>query len=551
MSRKILIIMLVTLMIVSVGCTTNTGSNTNDQSTAIKEENNRKSNSSIEEIDEIVMCESFDINTGFVPVFDPYKGWGSFYYLGNFYETLVNYEDGKIKPGLAKSWDVNDNEITFKLREGVKFTDGTDFNAEVVKKNFEMIPVMLQDEYIKSFVILTKVKEIEVVDEYTIKFKLTEPYYGALQEFAMVRPMGIMSPNAYTEDGLSDDIYTKTFGTGKYMIENAVQGEDYTFVRNENYWGEKPKVKKFIVKTIPDMESKIMALRTGEIDLVFGSNNITYDAFSEFQNDDKFFAKSSEDNVMTRCFILNTAKSPFDDKNVRLAVQHAIDKQSICDNLFYGIEEKAEYLFNPDLPYCGVSLKQYTYNTQKAKELLKKSGWLETEGSEIREKSGQRLKAELLYETGMGIEEDMVLTIAEQLKEVGFEIQLTGLEMMAGLGKAMKGDFKIYSTRTYGIPYEPYTDIGSMNKVGYHNPAQQGLSDKKELNLKINKVASMTDKDKIQETYSYILKTLHNEAMYLPISYKKELIIFNKEKIKDYKFNGQPLNIDISGIIAN
>lgn len=497
--------------------------------------------------EEVVICESFDINNGFSPVFTYTEGWGAFYYLGNFYETLVNYEQGEIKPGLATSWEIDGNEITFKLRKGVKFTDGTDFKAEVVKKNLEMISVITGKQYSGSFKVLTKLEDIQVIDDYQVKLILSEPYYGALQELTMVRPMGMMSLNAYCEDGLSDEIYSKTFGTGKYLIENAVKGENYTFVRNEKYWGEKPELKQFTIKKIPDMESRIMALRTGEIDMIFGSNNISYDSFAEFKDNSHFEAKASKEEVFTRYFLLNTTQKPFDDRNIRYAIQYAVDKDVIINSLFYGLEEKADYLFNPDLPYCDVTLNKYNYNPQKAEQLLEEAGWKKVVGSDIREKNGQKLSAELIYET-TGIEEELALIIAGQLKEVGFDIQLSGMELMACMSKTFSGNFNIYSARTYGVPYEPYTEINVMCSVGYHNPAQQGLLQKKEIDLKINNLLSMVDKDKIQESYKYLLTTLHDEALYLPISYKKDLVIFNKNKIKDYEFNGQPLNFDASGI---
>lgn len=552
MIKRIFVIIMMVLMITSlaVGCAAETDIDAND-SLAVSNEDEDKTPDTQKEIDEIVICENHDINTGFTPVFDVYTGWGSFYYLSNFYEALVNYDNGKIVPGLAKSWEVNGNEIIFKLREDVKFTDGTDFNAQVVKKNFDMIPKIMVKEYVESVALLTKIEEVKVIDEYTVKIILTDPYYAALQELTAVRPMGMMSLNAYTEEGLSEEVFSKTFGTGKYMIENAVKGGDYTFVRNENYWGDKPKVKQFVVKTIPNLESKIMALRSGEIDMIFGASNITYDAFLEFKDHNKFLAKASQAKVKTRNIIINTTKAPLNDVNVRRAVQYAIDKQSICDSLFSGIEEKADYLFNPDLPYCEHSLEPYTYDVQKSNQLLDEEGWVMAEGSNIREKNGEKLEVDILFNGGIAIENDLALTIATYLEKVGFSVNLTGLDHMAASGQALSGDFSMFLTLTYGIPYEPHTDISNMEAGGWYQLAQKGLTQKQDIDFKINELSSLVEEDMIHKSYNYILKTLHNEAAYLPISYRKQLVILNKEKIKDYKFNGQPLNIDISGVIPN
>lgn len=555
MIKKIVAIIIAILMIalLAVSCKTNgntlkTQVNVNDTQGTTSQQS--KSDDIKKEIKEIVMCESSDFSGGF-STFLTTKGVGFMYYFGNFYETLINYDNGKIEPGLAESWEVNNNEITFYLREGVKFSDGSDFNAEVVKVTFEMIPKVLGEQYANNFGVLSKLEEVEVIDDYTVKLKLSEPYYAALQELTMVRPMAMISLNAFTEEGLSDETYSKTFGTGPYMLDSFVEGQDYTFVRNDNYWGEQPAVEQFVVKVIPDMESRIMALRSGEIDIVVGSNKITYDAFSEFKNGDKFTAKVSESIVKTRDVLLNTTKEPFDDKKVRLAVQYAVDKQSICDNVLYGIEDKADYFLNFRLPYCEVNIEPYVYDKREAEELLEAAGWLKVEGSDIRKKDGQELEAEILFRTGKGVEEDIALTLAAQLREVGFDIKATGLELLNWCGKAAQGKFAMSISETYGIPYDPYTIMRYMGGCSPDNAAQQGLSNKPEIDLQISKLSNIIDEVKIQEIYDYILITLHEEGVTVPISYMKELVIYNNEKIKEYKFNGQPTNIHVSGIVPN
>lgn len=446
---------------------------------------------------------------------------------------------------------MNENEITFKLKEGVKFSDGADFNAEIVKKNFDMIPQIWGEIFTSTFTLLNKLDEVKVIDNYTVKIVLTEPYYGALQELTNVCPMGMMSSNAYTEKGLSEEVASNTFGSGPYMLDSFLKGQEYIFVRNDNYWGEKPAVKQFVVKIIPDMESRIMALRAEEIDMIVGANNITYDAFSEFAGDDKFEANASEAVVKTVGIVLNTTKSPFDDKNVRLAVQYAIDRQAICDNVLYGIEAKADFFLNPELPYCDVSLEAYDYDVEMAKGLLDKAGWLATGKSDIREKDGHRLEAEILFKSGVGVQEDVSLALAGQMKEIGFDVKVTGVERMAWSGKTVEGNFTITILESWGTPYDPLMSINTMVTPSWNNAAQQGLAVKPEIDQKVRKLSNTVDRKKNQKIYNYILTTVHQEALYVPVSYTRELVIFNKELIKDYKFDGQPSNVNVAGIIAN
>lgn len=503
------------------------------------------------EIEQIVMCQSRDLfgAGNLTPVSQ--GGWEGIYYLANFYETLVNYEQGEIVPGLAEAWEVNGNEITFKLKEGVRFSDGADFNAAAVKGNIERIAELIGEMIASTYSVLSRLKEVQVVDNYTVKLILTEPYYGALHELTMVWPMGMMSPHAFTATGVSPLVDAQTLGTGPYQLDSFVKGHQYTFIRNDHYWGEQPAVKQFIIKIIPDMATRIIALRAGEIDLIVGANNITYDAFTEFAGEQKFTAKVSDSIIKTNVVLLNTTRRPFNDKNVRLAVQHAIDKEVICDKILYGIEEKADALLSPELPYCDVDLEPYRYDPTKAEELLTQAGWELSAGSDIREKAGQPLAAELIFKSGVGMLEDLAMVVAGQLKTAGFKIKVTGVEGMSYFGKAAAGDFTILLYDTFGIPYDPQITINSMASPSWNQAAQEGLSVKPAIDAKVRELFTTIDDNKIQEHYDYILKTLHEEALYVPISYARELVIFNNQLIKDYRFNGQPANVDVTGIVPN
>ncbi len=539
-------ILLAMVAVLMVGCSVD---KTLDKETA--KENVTVNEIRTKEIEQIVMCQSRDLfgSGNLTPVTQ--GGWEGVYYLANFYETLVNYEQGEIVPGLAETWEVNGNEITFKLKEGVKFSDGADFNAAVVKKNIEQIPELIGSVMSSTYSVLSKLKEVQVLDDYTVKLILKEPYYGALQELTMVWPMGMMSPHAFTSTGISAQVDSQTLGTGPYQLDSFVKGHQYTFIRNDHYWGEQPAIKQFIVKIIPDMASRIMALRAGEIDIIVGSNNITYDAFAEFADEQKFTAKVSDSIIKTNAVLLNTTRMPFNNKNVRLAVQHAIDKEVICDKILYGIEEKADALLSTELPYCDVVLEPYLYDPVKAKKLLTQAGWELPAGSDIRKKAGQSLEVELLFKSGVGMLEDLAMVVAEQLKTVGFKIKVTGVEGMSYFGRAVAGDFTILIYDTFGIPYDPQITINSMASQSWNQAAQEGVSVKPAIDAKVRELFTTIEDNKIQEHYDYILKTLHEEALYVPISYAKELVIFNNQLIEDYRFNGQPSNVDVIGIVPN
>lgn len=560
MIKKILSVAIAIVMITTlfIGCTKNSEvlSNKGDQEKLDSGENEVAPSELPEKVNEITLCESWGFENGFSTVITPENNpnFGINYYLTNFYETLVNYEDGEIVPGLAKSWSVSEDGLiyTFNLREGVKFSDGEDFNADVVKKNIEMIPI-LSGKYNGAFALVTSLfKEVQVVDEYVVEVHLISPYYGTLQDFTKLNPLGMMSPNAFNENNtLSDKLLTATLGTGPYMFDSQTDGSLYTFVRNPNYHIEESDVDKFHIKVIPENESKSLALRNGEIDMIFGASKISYDGFNELSVDNKYGTGISNTSINTRYLCFNLAKEPFDDKNVRLAVSHAIEKQNICNNLFYGIETKADTFFNRSLPYCDVEVEPYEYDIEKAIQLLEESGWKDLDDDGIREKDGKKLEGEIIYVvSGRAAScDELTLTFASFLKKIGMDIKVSGFDMMAWYEKMQKGDFTLVNKESYEIPNDPYTGVSNMNSdLMVDNALAQGLAHIEDGNSIIVKLSALVDKNEIQNQYNFILKEIHENAAFVPISYMKELIVFNSEKIANYEFNGQPCNFNASGI---
>ncbi len=552
LKKLIILILSVAVLSLSFGCSSKTEvTNNGEEQSKLKVSDSFKE---ADKINEITLCESWGFEKGFSTVITPEnnKNFGVNYYLPNFYETLVNYKNGEIVPGLAESWNISKDGLvyTFKLKEGVKFSDGADFNADVVKRNLEMIP-KLSGMYNGSFALVTTLfKEIKVINDYEVEVHLNNPYYGTLQDFTKANPLSMMSPNAFNEDDtLSDKIMTETMGTGPYIYNGKINDNVYSFVRNPNYCGEKPDVDKFNVKVISDDESKALALRNGEIDMIFGATKISYDGFKEFSDEEDYDCKASHTSIKTRFLGFNISEEPFDDKNIRLAVNHAIDKQAICENLFYGIESKADTFFNKELPYCDVEVIPYEYDVDRSKQLLEESGWKDIDGDGIREKDDKKLTAEIIYIGNRTSTEELTLICSSYLKQIGMDVKITGLEMMAWYAKVQEDDYLIVNKETYDIPNDPFTSISNMNSdLNIDNAIAQGLAHIKNGNELIVNLNTLADEDDIQDQYNYILNEIHNNAAFVPISDIKELVVYNNKVIDDYIFNGQPSNVNISGI---
>lgn len=188
--------------------------------------------------------------------------------------------------------------------------------------------------------------------------------------------------NSSTKDGVNGHI-----GTGPYVLTDFVTDEYAVFERNENYWGEAPAIRKITVKVIPDNQTRIMALESGEIDLIFGKNMIDADAISQYLDSDKFTVGLS-DPTSTRHIVMNTTHEILGDPAVRKALQHATDRQTISDGIFYGLEQPADTLYATTVPYCNVGLKPYEYSTETAAQILDEAGWV-LGSDKMRAKDGQ------------------------------------------------------------------------------------------------------------------------------------------------------------------
>lgn len=504
---------------------------------------------------EITFCESWNFDGGFHQLQSPNVTNGNFgilYFENNIYETLVNYENGKIVPGLAKEWSVSKDgkTYTFDLKKGIKFSDGTEFNAEAVKVNLENIAKNL-GEYNGSYgVTSTLIGEVTAIDDDTVEVNLTKPYYGALQDFTLPLPMGMMSKNGYNEDGtLAESTKTKSFGTGPYMYDGEVKNDTYTFVKNPEYDRKAVEVEKFYVKIIPDNDAKMLALRNGEIDVIVSSMNMSYDSFDELSKDKNYQAKSSEVSVQTRTMGINVNKTIGKDKIVRQAISKAVDRTAISETIFYGVENLADTVLDKKLPYCNVDIDGYQYDVEEAKTLLEQAGWRDTNNDGIREKDNQSLKGTLVYISSNAMLDDVALAISHNLKEIGIDITPVGKETMEYFQEVSNGNYDLAIGITHAIPNDPYLLLYRMvsNPVR-DNYLTQGFAGVENADTLINALNSMTKEAQIQSTYDTLLLALYENKTILPLTRVKGMVVYNSKKISDYTFANQPNFMNVAEI---
>lgn len=479
-------------------------------------------------------------------------GQGFTHYSPLVYETLVRFADGEVVSGLAEGWESEHDTWTFYLRKGVTFSDGTAFNAEAVKLNLEKLQEYCA-EMISYFGGVSRISAIDVIDEYTIRMTYAAPYYAVLQDLSAVA-FGMLSPQMFAGgNNPYGNTLTDTAGTGPYVLkaENCTAGKSYIFTRNNAYY-EKEAVtgpESFAVKIIPDPDSRMMAMQSGEIDLLYGSYQITYDMFDYLKDQEGIQALVSDNTYATRNLLLNTNSGRLGDIRVRQAIEHGIHRQEIVDTVLHGMEQKADVLFSKKLPYCDMDLIAYDYHPALAGNLLDEAGWTEKDAQGLRTKDGETLTLKAIYMSERSMDEQILMAFKGQMAALGISVEIQGYEALTWYEKGMAGEFDMTVNDTYGFPQDPHVFVAAMIGEGVDNPAQQGLVQKQEIDRHVKDMLTTVDEARLRQDYTYILQTLHEEAVNVPVSYLKEMVIFNSGKIKGVSFNDNAIFVDIGGVV--
>lgn len=513
--RTVLLALLMVVAVVMAAC----GDKKNEAATADKDE----------ELKKITFSWSGDIGDLNPHTYMP----NEFFSQAMVYESLVYYgEGGELQPALAESWEVSEDgkTYTFHLRENVKFSDGSPFNAEVAKKNFDTILANRQQhEWVE---LIHQFEDTEVVDEHTLKMTLKNAYYPALQELTYIRPFRFVAETAFPESGDTfKDGLVEPIGTGPWVLKEHKKDQYATFVRNDHYWGEKPKLDEVTVKVMTDGESRVLAFEKGELDLIFGNGVISQDSFQFLKDSGKYETKLSEP-TSTRMIMMNTQKEATKDKDVRLALNHAFNKEAVIENIFYNTEKQADTLFPKNIPYADVDLQPYTYNLEQAKTLLDKAGWKEVKGKEFRQKDGKELTLDFLIMSTDNVQKSVAEYMQGDYRKLGVNVNLISQETNTFWEKGFAGDYDMIFTYTWAVPFDPHSYLAAMttpsDNGGPDYTAQLGLANKADIDAKIKQVLVTIGEQERTKLYASILTDLHDTAMYIPVSHISNIAVYHK-----------------------
>ncbi|SKB65021.1 nickel ABC transporter substrate-binding protein [Malaciobacter marinus] len=452
-----------------------------------------------------------------------------------FEPLIINTQDG-IKPWLAKSWEIKENgkKYIFKLREDVLFTDGVKLDANVIKSNFDAI---LENKVRHAWLELVNVIDsTKVIDKYTFELNLKSPYYPTLTELAMTRPFRFVSPKCFkqnkTKNGLS--CYN---GTGPWILKEHEKNSFALFEQNSKYWNKLPKISSIKWKVIPNHQAILLALQKGEVDLIFGSDGdmINLNAFTALKKENSLKILLSNP-IASRAILINTKREITKDPQVRLALAHAINKEAIIKGILNNSESVANTLFSKTTPYSNIDLKTKEFNTKKSNQLLKDSGWI-LKDDNFRYKDGKLLELKLYYNANNAQEKVISEYIQSNLKDIGVNLKIIGEEKQSFLDRQKSGNFDLQYALSWGVPYDPQSFISSW-RVPAHGDyqAQMGLERKTWLDNTIQDILTQSNEEKRKQLYKEIFTYIHQENVYIPLSYSRTKVVFNP-RVKNITFN--------------
>jgi ABC-type transport system substrate-binding protein len=371
----------------------------------------------------------------------PDQGFEGFRFVGyQLYDALVRWDLSHgdklpdIVPGLAESWEVDKNDQNrwlFKLRKGVKFHDGSDFNADAVIWNWEKIRNQDAPQYDTKQAgeiafRITVIKSYRKIDDYTVEFTTTRP--SSFVPFQLVYVL-YSSPAQWEKVGRDWRAFAANpSGTGPFKLTAFVPRERAEYVPNTEYWDKDriPKTEKVILLPMPEPTTRLAALRTGKVDWI---EVPPPDAIPLLRQGGFQIHLRSYPHVWP--YSLNLKQEPWNNKLVRQAANYAIDREGLCKSLLNGTCQPAVGEVYPGHPWFGKPPITYEYNPKKAKELMKQAGY-----------EGKRVKTSFLISTsgsGQMLPLPMNEFVQENLREIGIDVELIPLEWNALTALVRKG----------------------------------------------------------------------------------------------------------------
>lgn len=448
-AKQIIILAMTAFLILLAGCTTKT--------------NQPEANSKITK-DELLLAVGAEPDEGF----DPTTGWGR-YGSPMFQSTLLKRDSAmKIRNDLAESYQVTNDGLqwTVKLREDVKFSDGSPLTAADVVFTFETAATN------GSILDLTNMQKVEASGQYEVIFTLK----AAQSTFiTLLTSLGIVPKHAYNTEYAQQPI-----GSGPYKLVQWDRGQQAILAYNEQYYGEEPYFKRLTFLFVSE-DAAFAAAKSGEVDIAYipssfskqNVNGMRLQAVKSVDNRGIQFPVAEPGEMTDKGYPIGNAVTV--DVTIRQAVNYVIDRQALVDGLLEGYGSPA-YTVNDGLPWWNPETVFQDADTAKAAKLLEDGGWIDTDGDGIVEKNGRNAQFTLLYSAGDVTRQSLALAVADMVKPIGIEIAVEGkswddLEKLMYSNAVMFGWGSQDPLEMYNLYSSKYRGVGYYNTGYYSNKA--------------------------------------------------------------------------------
>jgi peptide/nickel transport system substrate-binding protein len=425
------------------------------------------------------------------------------------YDRLVNFDPATLQPqpGLATKWDFPDPlSMTLELRSGVKFHDGTDFDAAAVKFNLDRAKT-LPKSTVKADI--SMIDSVEVVSPTQVKIKLTREDKSLLLIMAD-RPGMMSSPAAVQAAG--DDYNRKPVGTGPYKFVEWLPNDRLVVAKNASYWQQgKPYLDQITIRYIPDAQTGINALKAGEADLAM---KVPISEAKALQSDKNLTVSVAPSLGLETCYF-NFSKPPFDKVEVRQAFQMAVNREALNESFTFGLATPAYQVYPPGYwAYQSDLAKPWKADAAGAKAMLAKAGF--PDGVTIKavayDASGQTRKNEI---------------IQAQIAEAGFKMTFDVMEVGAATSTFFeKLTYDLYCAGWSGRPDPSQTALSLFGSKAFYNAGKVAFPGMDEALSAAGKSADTKERAK---AFNSVVKISQDQAIFTPLLHQPDVNAFNKK----------------------
>ena len=439
------------------------------------------------------------------------------------YDTLLDLDENlNLKPNLAESWErIDDCNVVFHLKKGVKFHNGEELKAEDVKFTLERAASSPQTLYL--FKPITKVT---VIDDYTVQVTTDKPFGALLNNLAAVQG-GIVSKKAVLEYG--DDYVNHPVGTGQYKLKEWLPGNRIVFEGFKDAYQGAPNFEELTYLTIPEVSNRMIALETGEVDVAFDIGIMDKETIENSNNLELVEVESP-----ALLYLGFDQTNPIcQNKKLREAIAYAIDNQTFVDVVFRGSAVAGDSPLPKASPAYNGNVKKYNQDIEKAKKLLAEAGY--PNGLDIE-----------LWCMDDGPRVDMCVIIQDQLKKIGINVEIKIFEFGAYVSKTALPNKELYFLSWNSSGDGDVALYPLFHSSQHGAPGNRSFYSNKEVDKLLDKARVSVDEEERKSLYKEVQNILQEDLAIYALAYPKINLAKNKElKSLIFKKNG---DIDITNL---